>query len=305
LKRILFDCDPGVDDALALILALNSHRVRIEGITTVAGNSPVSQTTLNACRLLDYLDADVPVAKGAGRPLRASSVRAERVHGKDGLGDSDLLPPRSGRRVEEQGAVEFMIARVAAGVKTLVATGPLTNVALAFRRDASVMSGLRELIIMGGAVRVPGNVDSVSEFNFYSDPDAADYVLKRTSVEKVLVPLDVTHRVMLTPADLEGIGASRSGSLVRSMVLAYQRGYGGSGFPGAPLHDPLAMGYCLDRTFLQLTPMFLRVEPAGAYTRGACVPEERRGEHPTPDVRVALGVDSRRFLDFFKATVSR
>ncbi len=305
IRRVVFDCDPGVDDALALILAMNSRRVALEGITTVSGNVGVNQTTRNACRLLDYLGLDVPVAKGASRPLKARPSHAGSVHGKDGLGDSPLLPRGSSRKTESEDAASFIVRSVESGVRTIVATGPLTNIALAFQKDGKVMDRVEELIVMGGAIRVPGNVDSQSEFNFYSDPDAADYVLQGTTVPKVLVPLDVTHRVVVTPAGLAEIGGSRTGMLAKSVLGKYQREYVASGFRGAPLHDPLAMGFCIDRTFLELQPMHVRVETSGTYTRGACVPEERPWMHRRPNVKVALGVDSERFLDYFKKTVSR
>ncbi|MDA4114254.1 MAG: nucleoside hydrolase [Thaumarchaeota archaeon] len=303
-KRLIFDCDPGVDDALALILALNSDRVDLGGITTVSGNVSVDQTTRNACRLLDYFDVDIPVAKGASRPLKVAPVHSERVHGSDGLGDSPLLPPDSPRKLEPGGAVEFILRSVGSGVGTIVATGPLTNIALAFQKDREVMGGVRELVMMGGAIHVPGNMDSLSEFNFYVDPDAADYVLQEATVPKVLVPLDVTRKVLLTPADVAGLGETRSGRLIRSIVPKYHSGYIGTGLPGGPLHDPLAMGFCIEQDFLDLRPLFVRVETTGVYTRGACVPEERPWVQRPPNVEVALGVDSERFLDYFKRTAS-
>jgi purine nucleosidase len=301
---MILDCDPGVDDALALVLALKSGRVKLEGVTTVCGNVPVSKTTRNACRLLDYFDEDVPVARGASRPLRAVPVRGAGVHGKDGLGDSPLLPRGSSRRPVPEDAADFIASSVESGVRTIVATGPLTNIALAFQRHGMAMSRVKRLVIMGGAIHVPGNVDSLSEFNFYADPDAADYVIQRTTVPKVLVPLDVTHRVLLTPAGLAEVGDSAAGRLAKSIVPHYQKVYADGGIPGCPLHDPLAMGFCLDETFLELLPMYLRVEPSGAYTRGACVPEERLREHRKPNVEVALGVDSARFLEYFRQVLS-
>ncbi|MGA2664833.1 MAG: nucleoside hydrolase [Nitrososphaerales archaeon] len=304
-KRIVLDCDPGVDDALAIVLALNSGKVDLRGITTVSGNVGVDQTTLNARRLLDYLGADVPVSRGAGRPLRVPPFHAKSVHGRDGLGDSPLLSPASSRGIEPEGAAEFIVRSVESGVRTIVATGPLTNVARAFQRGGTTMDAVEQLVIMGGAVHVPGNVDSLSEFNFYADPDAADYVLQRTGVPKVLVPLDVTHRVVLTSAGLEGISDSRAGRLVKSVFGRFRQEYAREGFKGGPLHDPLAMGYCIDETFLDLRPTMVRVETTGAYTRGACVPEERPWVDAKANVSVALGVDSERFLEYFEEVVSR
>ena len=130
-------------------------------------------------------------------------------------------------------------------------------------------------------------------------------MLQSAAVPKVLVPLDVTHKVLLTTSDLAEIGDSLSGRLVRSIVGRYQKGYADSGLAGSPLHDPLAMGYCIDATFLELQPMLLRVETTGTYTRGACVPEERSWVNMKPNVRVAVGVDSRRFVEYFKRTASK
>lgn len=304
-RRIILDCDPGVDDALALALALQSKRVELAAVTTVCGNLPVSRTTLNACRILDYFGSDTPVARGASKPLRVPPLHARPVHGTDGLGDSPLLPPRSPRRVEHEDAEAYIASCVESGARTIVATGPLTNIALAFQRHKKAMEDLEGLIIMGGSIHVPGNTDSLSEFNFYADPDAADYVLRGTGVPKVLVPLDATHQVILTRAGLEEIGDSAAGRLAKSILPKYQSRYIDSGFAGSPLHDPLAVGFCLDSKFLELQPMFVRVETAGAYTRGTCVPEERPSEHKRPNVMVGLRVDSERFLRYFKEVLSR
>jgi purine nucleosidase len=304
VRRIIFDCDPGVDDALAFILALKSKCVDISGMTTVSGNVPVDQTTLNACRVLDYFNANIPVARGASKPLRALPVYAKSIHGNDGLEDSPLLPRSSTRKLESKNAIDFIIQLVESGVRTIVATGPLTNIALAFQKNNKIMNTLEELIIMGGAIRIPGNIDSLSEFNFYVDPDAADYVLQKTEVPKVLVPLDVTHRVILTPADLADIGnTSSTGKLLKSIIPKFQKAYIDTGFAGCPLHDPLAMSFCIDPTFLKFRPLYVRVETSGSYTRGVCVPEERPWIHKQPNVSLASEVDSDRFLEYFKGIV--
>lgn len=305
MKRIIYDCDPGVDDALALVLALNSKRVGLQGITTVAGNVSVDQTTLNACRVLDYFGLDIPVAKGAGRPLKVPLVNSKNVHGNDGLGDSPLLGSTSARRLEPQSATDFILRSVESGIKTVVATGPLTNLALAFQKDSQTMSDLEELIIMGGALHTAGNVDSLSEFNFYADPHAADYVLQKTKVRKILVPLDATHRVILTSHDLGSLTDSPSGKLVKSITAKYLRTHLDLGFEGCPLHDPLAMGYCIDDSFLKAKSSYVRVETEGIYTRGVCVPEERPWVKREPNVLVASEVAAEIFLDYFKKTVSQ
>jgi purine nucleosidase len=303
MRDVILDCDPGVDDALALAMALISKRVNIVGLTTVSGNVSVNQTTLNACRLLDYFGVDIPVAKGASKPLKVRPIHAS-FHGNDGLGDSRLISRSSTRKPERGGAVDFILRSLGTGVRTIVAIGPLTNIALAFQKDAKTMNRLEELIIMGGAFDIPGNMDSLSEFNFYSDPDAADYIIQRTRVRKVLVPLNVTHEVVLTPDDLKAVADTPSGMLVKTIFGKYQKEYMKTGFSGGPLHDPLAMGFCIDSTFLKLQPSFVRVETRGIYTRGVSVSEERPWVDKRPNVDVASGVDSIRFHDYFMQVVS-
>jgi purine nucleosidase len=301
LKKIILDCDPGVDDALAIVLALNSGKIELEGITTVNGNVGVDQTFLNAHRILDYFKIDVPVARGASRPLKAAPVHAESFHGRDGLGDSILLPP--GAKTRSKNAIDFLLQSVDSGLKTIVATGPLTNIALAFQKDSEVMNKLEALIIMGGAIHEPGNVDSVSEFNFYADPDAADYVL-HTKVPKILVPLDATHKALLTRSAVQEMKNTASGKFVKSIIAKYLGAELAQGIGGAHLHDPLAMGYCIDRSFVKLQSAFLRVETQGKYTQGACVVEERPWVQYVPNAKYAWDVDSKRFVDYFIDTVS-
>ena len=304
MRKTILDCDPGIDDALAIILALNSDKIDLYGITTVHGNSPLSQTTLNARRILDYLKSDAPVAMGSSRPLKAKQIsyEVENVHGKDGLGDSSLLPKTS-RRPYGKNAVDFILEGIKSGVRTLVATGPLTNIALAFQKDSETMKKLEELVIMGGAIHVSGNIDFLSEFNFYADPHAADYILQNADVRKVLVPLDVTRQVILTPSIKRNISNSKTGKLAKSIVKKYQTSYVKRGFKGNPLHDPLALGYAIENKFLKLTPMNLRVESEGKYTRGECVPEQRPWANVEPNVYVATEVRSKDFLRYFQKTI--
>jgi purine nucleosidase len=304
LKKIILDCDPGVDDALAIVLALNSGKIELEGITTVNGNVGVEQTFLNARRILDYFEIDIPVARGASRPLKVAPIHAESFHGNDGLGDSRLLPPGAKPRPKQKNAVDFLIQSVASGLRTIVATGPLTNIALAFQKDAKVMEQLEELVIMGGAIHEHGNVDTVSEFNFYADPDAADYVF-RTKIPKVLVPLDATHRALPTPSAVRKIKDTPSGKFGKSVLAKYLHAELAEGNGGAHLHDPLAMGYAIDKSFVRVKSAFIRVETQGKYTRGACVVEERPWVKSTPNAKYAWDVDSKRFVEYFVDTVSK
>src|SRR5438477_6800136 len=196
---IRLDCDPGHDDAIALLLALASPEVELVGVTTVAGNQTVEKTTANAIRVLELGGRDdIPVAAGAGRPLVRDPFVAAYVHGESGLDGPDLPPPRGGPVT--QPAVEFLAERVAG--RTLVATGPLTNVALllALHPDARP----DRIVLMGGAI-AEGNVTPAAEFNIWADPEAAARVFA-SGIDLTMVGLDVTHKALFTPAHEQRLG---------------------------------------------------------------------------------------------------
>ena len=310
MKNVILDCDPCVDDALAILLALNSDNVGIEGITTVHGNTTLDQTTKNALRVLDYFGRlDIPVAAGASNPLLCEVHNAENVHGKDGLGDVSNIVPYSTRREIETPAHQYIIDRVSSGaVKTIVATGALTNIALAFDNNPEVMNTLDELVIMGGAFRHPGNVSPVAEANFYADPEAADYVLAQ-DVKKIIIPLDVTHQVILTPELVKSIPDNRSGIFVKSIVKRYQNFYMNVwALKGNPLHDPSAIGYVINPDFLALEQFQANVETLGKHTRGMMIVEQRAGLagiNAKPNAYIATAVKAKEFMDYFISSVSK
>lgn len=309
MKKIIYDCDTGIDDALAIILALKSDRISIEAITCVFGNSPVEKTTLNTLRILDYFEKDISVARGEEKPLIYPSIdysRAINAHGVDGLGDSKILPLISFRNYENN-AVNLILEKIKLGVRTLVATGALTNIAKAFEKDPITMNLLDEIIIMGGVINEAGNIDRLSEANFYNDPDAADFVLQQ-KIKKILIPLNATHKVIFSIKDKELLPDNKTGKLIKSIIENYQKFYiNNSNLSGCPLHDPLAMGYAIDPSFLKLTPMDLKVESKGKYTRGVCVPElrEKMRSKINFNIDVALEVDNKRFLEYFIKTISK
>lgn len=308
MVSIVYDCDPGVDDGLAIILALNSKKIELKGITTVYGTSLIAQTTLNACRILDYLEKDIPVSRGADRPLKASLYKSEGkvessdtgIHGRDGFGDSPLLVNNTDRKLEKEKAEDFIIKKIKEGIRTLVATGPLTNIALAFHKNPNIMNKLDKLIVMGGVINSTGNIDRLSEFNFFADPHAADYVLNTAKTRIILLPLNVTHKVIFTRKQRERLKETRTGKIAKSMLEVYQNNYISSGFKGNPLHDPSAMMYLEEPSLFKLVPMNLRVETKGKYTRGVCVPENRPWIKTNPNVFVAMKVKKGGFLKEFK-----
>ena len=208
-RRVIFDTDPGVDDAMALFFLLCSPELQLDAVTTVFCNVDTEQTTRNALILLDVAGRpDVPVARGADRPLlRERRTGGSRVHGDNGLGGAALSPPS--REAWRRRAAELIVERVldAPGDVTLIAVGPLTNLALAVRLEPTIADAVREVVVMGGAVTVPGNTTPLAEANVANDPEAARIVF-HAGWPLTLVSLDVTLRVIRTPEEVEEIRAA-------------------------------------------------------------------------------------------------
>jgi inosine-uridine nucleoside N-ribohydrolase len=315
MKRVIIDTDSGIDDALALFLALKSPELRVEAITTVAGNAPVEDCTRNVFTILGLLKPEPRpvVARGAGRPLSGELRTAPEVHGSDGLGGiSHLRNPDGSFRYPEPGV---SIAPVRApdlilelidrypGEITLITLGPLTNLAQALLRDRERMMRLREVISMGGAILVPGNTSAVAEFNMSVDPEAAQIVFA-SDLPLTLIPLDVTERVRLSREALrtwvEPLADPPAQFLLDATALLIEFSEKWEGFAGITLHDPLTMGVAIDRGLVKTRPMWVQVEATGEITRGMTVADRRPYRtHGKPNLHVALEVDAERFLSLF------
>jgi inosine-uridine nucleoside N-ribohydrolase len=295
-----------VDDALAIILALRSPEFSLQGISTVSGNVSLAQTTANTLTVLDVLDAPpIPVAAGAAAPLFGPAITAGEVHGNDGLGGAArTFPPTRRRAAEDAAGLLLETIRRFPGELILIATAPLTNLALAIQRDPETMRRLRTVIVMGGAIRVPGNVGPVSEFNFAADPEAAAIVLG-AGLPLTLVPLDVTERVTLTRKLVDA--SSRNGTVpafvrrITATTIAFHQAHEGT--EGIFLHDPLAVGVALDPSLVRREPMAVAVETQGALTAGMAVADLRRRSRAAPTANVSVEVDADRFLDLFTKRV--
>ena len=290
----LIDTDPGIDDALALLYAWGSPGLRLAGLTTVAGNVEVAQATRNLFRLIALRrPAPAPVvAQGAAAPLARPLVTAKGYHGEDGLGGLEDWPPVQTPLSVLDGP-DFIVdaARRAREPLTLIALGPLTNVALALARDRAAVGGLARVVVMGGAVNVPGNVTPTAEFNIHVDPEAAAAVLA-AGLPLDLVPLDATHQAVLPRADLDAALRHRSGPVAQRIAaftdyaLAVDHARGSAGMA---LHDPLAVAAALDPSLITWEAVRLAVEPDGQTRRVA----------GAPNCRFARGVDVPRFLRGF------
>jgi len=300
--RLVLDVDTGVDDALALTLAVRHPDIELEAVITVAGNVGLELTTRNTLRVLDWLGAtDVPVAAGAAGPIEGPAREADHWHGVDGLGGATL--PESVRTAVGDG-VGYLIERLLAepGELTVVCVGPLTNLALAVQRQPDVVQAVREVVLMGGAARPPGNVTPVAEFNIYADPRAAEIVFGQPW-RLTMVGLDVTNRVQLTRRDREALAGvdTAESRLVREVTRLH---FDDRGLEAIALHDPLAVLVALDPRLVTVTETEVVVETQGEHTLGQTV-VDFRGRRVAAEAgltRVCVDVDvGRARRAFFEA----
>ncbi len=302
MQRIILDTDPGIDDALALFLALASPEVTLEALTTVQGNVSVEQTTHNALTLLTLARrTDIPVARGCADPLVRARVDAAHVHGYNGLGNATLPEPTLAP--VEQHAVDLIIEKVMQnpGEITLIPIGPLTNIALAVRREPRIAQHVREVVIMGGAIRVPGNVTPSSEFNIFADPHAA-HIVFHAGWPLRLVSLDVTTRVSMQRQQVEALAAhgSKVTTALQQMMIYYFDVFGPMyGSTTFQMHDPLCLAAAFQPDLITWESAYVDVELASTLTFGETVGYFNRPDAPTPNMQVSVGVDSERFLNMF------
>jgi inosine-uridine nucleoside N-ribohydrolase len=296
---ILLDCDPGHDDAIAILLALASPEVELLGITTVAGNQTLEKTTANAIRILEFVErTDVPVAAGADRPLVREPYVAKYVHGESGLDGPDL-PPARGRPVDEH-AVDFL-ARHAPGA-TLVAVGPLTNVALMLARQPKARPD--RIVLMGGSIGL-GNVTPAAEFNIWADPEAAARVFA-SGMDVTMIGLDVTHQALMTTADADRLRKTgRTGKLVAELWAFYNRFHSQTyGFDGSPIHDAVALAHAFRPDLVETERLHVAIDCASELCRGRTVVDLWHRTENEPNAHVGVGVEGRTFIELLLERVS-
>ncbi len=311
MYRIILDTDPGLDDALALFLALASPEVQLEAITTVSGNVHVDLTTRNALTLLELAKrTDIPVARGCERPLARQPVIADYVHGHNGLGGVELPEPQL--QLVNQHAVDLIIERVMAAPQeiTIVPVGPLTNIAMALRKEPRIAEYVREVVIMGGALRVPGNVTPEAEFNIYADPHAA-HIVFHAGWPIRLVSLDVTNKTLLKREQVQALASNGSPvtQLIQQMVDNFLNIFGfARGITAFQMHDPLCLAAAFQPELITWEPAYVDVELAGTLTLGETVAYfAKRTEdidpslehlHP-PNMLTSVGADVERFIALY------
>ncbi len=316
-RRIILDIDPGIDDAMAVLLATQSPELQIEAITVVSGNVIVDKGAVNALKLVELAERpDIIVAKGAKYPLQRKLITAESIHGANGLGDVELPAPT--KKLDPRHAVEVIIDIVNAnpGVITLVPVGPLTNIALALLQDPTLREKVPEIILMGGST-VGGNASPAAEANIYNDPEAAKIVFN-SGIPITMVGLGATSQTKLYRRHLPAL--ANSGSAIGKFVADINDFYIGFserlGFEGADLHDPLAVGMAFDKTYAtEMKSMLIDVETKGDLTYGETVANrylllegiEDVGDHyevtnfpkVEPNADVPTVVDGDRFVATF------
>jgi purine nucleosidase len=319
-KKIILDTDPGTDDAMALMLALNSSELDVRAVTVVPGNVTAKQGLENALRMISLANrCDIPVAAGAQHPLFQKLITAEFWHGKNGLANIELPPSKC--RVDSRYGPDLIIEMVHAAPHeiTLVPVGPLTNIALAVEKDPSIVPLVKEVIIMGGSI-TGGNVNAAAEANIYNDPEAAQIVFQ-AGWPLTMVGLDVGDKTLLSTKYLAQLGQTHGPvndficQVAHYLIdLSAQFGSGGT-----PMYDPLAVGVAIDATLVKAPPMHVDVETRGEFTRGETV-ANRRGavernvlhgdryiiegvDKVEPNARVCVEVDADRFLQLFVSRI--
>jgi inosine-uridine nucleoside N-ribohydrolase len=291
---ILLDCDPGHDDAIALMLALASPEVELLGVTTVAGNQTLEKTTANAIRLLEFAGrTDVKVAAGASTPLVRAPFVADYVHGKTGLDGPDLPPPQ-GAPVDRH-AVDFLADKIREknGGVALVPVGPLTNIALllALHPDARP----ERIVLMGGAI-AEGNVTPAAEFNIWWDPEAAERVFN-SGIDVTMIGLDVTHKALFTQAHIDRL-VGRVGELVTELLRFYDQFHKSTyGFDGSPIHDAVAVASVLNPELVSTVERNVEIDIDSVLCRGRTVVDLWQRTDRQPNARVGVDIDADGFRE--------
>ena len=303
---ILIDCDTGVDDALSLMLAAHSPELSILGVTTVAGNISSAEAALNSTYVLRQVGRpDVPVVSGAAASLGGREPDpVPHIHGSEGLGGVRPIELPGGGKSNAADAIDFIVshARRLAGGLTIVATGPLTNIALALRSDPRAMKSIGRLVVMGGALRVPGNITPHVEFNVHCDPLAFQEVMS-FGIPTTLFPLDVTETVTLLTSDLASATGVRTSmrSFLRDISAVYRRFHRTTcGIDGCYVHDALTVAWLIDPSLAKLQRGRVRVETAGKQ-----VGKTHWTADPSGHIDAAIAFDSKRFFELFWRSLAR
>jgi purine nucleosidase len=307
-KRILLDTDPGIDDALAILLAAASPEIHLEGLTVVHGNCSLQQGVNNALSILELANAgDIPVAPGFPRPLVQPPLIADETHGPKGLGYAELDPPH--RPALETHAVDFIIDTILSnpGELTIVAVGPLTNIAVAVRREPEIIDAVQEVIIMGGAILHQGNVTPLAEYNTYADPHAA-HMVYHSGIPIRLVPLDVTYQCVLTTEHVDRLLAHKSpiAEFIAEATRFYMEFHDQyQSVKGCVINDPLALCLAFKPELCEYQTLYVDVDISGGVSMGNTFADFYDVVKQLPKMQVALDVRPEDFIQLFLERMER
>lgn len=305
MKKVIMDCDPGHDDAIALLLASRAEDIEILGVTTVAGNSELANTTKNARKVLDFADVtDVDVYPGCEKPMMRSLYRLTGaiIHGEDGLGGPKIPEPVT--PVKEEHGVDFIIRTLRESEEKviLIPTAPLTNIAMALIKAPDIKEKIEKIIIMGGAVNDPGNITSAAEFNIFVDPEAAKIVFS-SGCNIYLNTLDISMKAVFYESDIEELRGQ--GDKVSDMVARLLDFFAGThvshfGFKACPIHDALCVGVLIDENLIHYERTFLDVSVNDPLTLGETVADLWNITGNQPNCYISTGVDRELFAKMIK-----
>jgi inosine-uridine nucleoside N-ribohydrolase len=304
-QKIILDCDPGHDDAVALLLAAHHPEIELLAVTTVAGNQSVDKTTRNALKVCSLANLrHIPVARGMDRPLVRPAKHAADIHGESGMDGPDI--PEPDMEPVASHAVDLLIEMLmnSAGDITLVPTGPLTNIAAAINRQPAIVPKIKAISLMGGSIGL-GNVTPSAEFNIHTDPEAAAIVFA-CGRPITVSPLEVTHQALATEEIVARLRDAdrRVATFVADLLVFFaETYYKVFGFTSPPLHDPCAVAAVIDPGILKAQMMHVEIETAGSWTTGSTVCDVHHVLQQEPNARVGYGLEVERFWDMLIETI--
>lgn len=298
-RKIILDCDPGHDDAVAIMMAAIHPKIDLLGITIVAGNQTLEKTTINALNVCQYLDIDTKVYAGCGIPMvREKQIIADDIHGESGL-DGPVFDPLT-RKVEDKHAVDYIIETLmdSDGDITLVPTGPLTNIAMAMRMQPKIVDKIKEIVLMGGAYQL-GNVTPAAEFNILVDAEAA-HVVFTSGRPIVMMGLDLTRQALCYPSIVERMGKidTKAAQLFADLMRFFgQQQKAVFGWEGGPLHDPTCIAYLIDPSSIEVKPMYTEVEIRSEKSYGRTLCDYFNTSKKEANALVGVKLDNDKFWD--------
>jgi len=303
-KPIIIDCDPGIDDSIALLMAFASDKLDIRGITPVAGNVGLDKTSINAMKIMEAAGFDCDVSLGASKPLFKDTKDASFVHGQSGLRDIILPEPQKKPTGKAAWDAIYEEAVKCNGELVIVALGPLTNIALTILKYPKIKGLIKEIISMGGSCGL-GNDSPAAEFNIYADPDAAQIVFQ-SGIPLTMVGLDVTHQAVILLDEInEMVSQGKKIDLVEKLFNMTANFCKQFGFKGAVLHDPFAMAYVIDPLVMTTKKFAVEVETKGKITRGKTVVDIYNVTNKEPNIDVGMEVDRERFVALVKELMKK